>query len=801
MKYGETLRQRSIPAWSHHNIDYDDIKHFIKEQTTAGKGKTISIPGRNDEKLQQFENSLFAILADQHNRIDLFVRSKAGEIRRRLDHSRKQLKQLSVRSASVADKRIPVSRLERYGRLENDVLKAGDEIKSLARFTSTQRTAFRKLLKKYKKWTGSSQLEDRLREDVLDDPKSFTKLDLGPLLDDYSSTLQQIRTLYETRVQQGSGRSTPPEGNAPDASSAISKLQSAVQSGSKVEFDTTIATVPLGENGTFASYFVHPENVVELQVLLLQHARYYLSRSRSNSVTTPVSASPPSESNFSQNAADAADYFALEADDAERFAQETNSLTINDREHRPGTTPQRAKLCARWNDDEDAVVASRSGNGHSQLASVRKKHVYALFDRTSSFQCKKAVTFEDAEQGVKAIRRDLESDPSVHPLYAFASSRSRFVGMNNGLQKAVLATLDTGITNQKIEAGKAAGRKLSFPFAVLLVRQEGAFAGGLLAALDQSHLVERIPGFSMEYHAIWETHESPKIPAPFWLPVLSRDIRKLPPPAIPRGSSTADVTPSSRGSVNGVTDSTTAVETTRSDSVMVPEELDVPPARSFRKKRRRGYPPPQQPARIEQRYWSEYDHPEDGSDDGGDAYVIYIDPNEKSTLDTLFDRLGGLFGRRKSSGDEEGLLTEASSIKDDESSSDEAPAPIAGAPRQRSYGTIRPASATHTIRYIAPPATSRTRPSMPHMTPICYVASLVILMMAYILAMTGRRKSAYEVDFGVIFAIASSLFFAVVGFGCLLRLPHVSYPVWGLGIFVLIVDAVGSGGLLAWMLG
>lgn len=66
------------------NIDYDDIKRYIKEQTTPGKGKTVAVPGRPDEKLQQFENSLFLILKEQHHRIDLFVRSKAGEIERRL---------------------------------------------------------------------------------------------------------------------------------------------------------------------------------------------------------------------------------------------------------------------------------------------------------------------------------------------------------------------------------------------------------------------------------------------------------------------------------------------------------------------------------------------------------------------------------------------------------------------------------------------------------------------------------------------------------------------------------------------
>ena len=76
------------------NIDYDDIKHFIKEGTTSGRGKSVSIPGRDDDKRLEFENSLFAIFAEQHHRIDLFVRSKAGEIRRRIGESMDPIRHL-----------------------------------------------------------------------------------------------------------------------------------------------------------------------------------------------------------------------------------------------------------------------------------------------------------------------------------------------------------------------------------------------------------------------------------------------------------------------------------------------------------------------------------------------------------------------------------------------------------------------------------------------------------------------------------------------------------------------------------
>jgi hypothetical protein len=101
MKYGATLRQHSIPAWAHRehpclvqlhlvradqpdNIDYDDVKHYIKENTTAGNGNSISIPGAGDVRGKELEDNLSGILQQQHQRISLFVRSKTGEIERRL---------------------------------------------------------------------------------------------------------------------------------------------------------------------------------------------------------------------------------------------------------------------------------------------------------------------------------------------------------------------------------------------------------------------------------------------------------------------------------------------------------------------------------------------------------------------------------------------------------------------------------------------------------------------------------------------------------------------------------------------
>ena len=103
MKYGQTLQQRSIPEWANckslslsdqlipylptlDNVDYNEIKNLIKVRTTKDPTRAIAIPGKDNEAkdLQEFQGELYDILQEQHQRVDLFVQSKAGEITRRL---------------------------------------------------------------------------------------------------------------------------------------------------------------------------------------------------------------------------------------------------------------------------------------------------------------------------------------------------------------------------------------------------------------------------------------------------------------------------------------------------------------------------------------------------------------------------------------------------------------------------------------------------------------------------------------------------------------------------------------------
>jgi hypothetical protein len=73
------------------NIDYNSLKHNIKVHTTKDQATAITIPGRPNTALTKFEDDFYDELCRQHDRVDLFVSSKADEIARRLRRWFRQL--------------------------------------------------------------------------------------------------------------------------------------------------------------------------------------------------------------------------------------------------------------------------------------------------------------------------------------------------------------------------------------------------------------------------------------------------------------------------------------------------------------------------------------------------------------------------------------------------------------------------------------------------------------------------------------------------------------------------------------
>ncbi|KAF5018534.1 hypothetical protein F66182_9468 [Fusarium sp. NRRL 66182] len=192
MKFGEHLERESVPEWNLHNLDYNSLKHEIKMHTTRDQATAMAIPGHKDEALSRFEDGLYMELGRQHERLQLFVSSKADEISRRLEYLAKTINRWSSKPQEQLNGDSAIKHHRRFTKYERELVRCGSDIHALERFVNAQTVAFRKIVKKYKKWTGSTTLGTRLYENILSDPKSFTRRDFSSLqqrYDDITCTL------------------------------------------------------------------------------------------------------------------------------------------------------------------------------------------------------------------------------------------------------------------------------------------------------------------------------------------------------------------------------------------------------------------------------------------------------------------------------------------------------------------------------------------------------------------------------------------------------------------------------------
>lgn len=192
MKYGQQLHEQSTPQWAPYNVDYDELKNLIKSQTTTSPGQARVIPGQHASVTREFEEGFFQELTSQHDRVELFVRSKADEFERRLDYLEKTVERF-LSKPRPEYKPLSQKRQQRLAKHERSVKKCLDDTRALQHFVGAQQVGFHKILKKYKKWTGTSFLAERFSDEILGNIKGFLKRDFRPLLQQASDLLAQIR--------------------------------------------------------------------------------------------------------------------------------------------------------------------------------------------------------------------------------------------------------------------------------------------------------------------------------------------------------------------------------------------------------------------------------------------------------------------------------------------------------------------------------------------------------------------------------------------------------------------------------
>lgn len=419
--------------------------------------------------------------------------------------------------------------------------RAGEDIQSLSRFVGAQCTAFQKLLKKYKKWTKSSALGVRFRAEVLDRPTSFSRRDFEPLLTQWTEVLAAVRAPFIDRGNWHSGLPNSIEGSQPDFSvqkkplksltkqlnqesagntNSVSELHSVWEEGSNIDIDTALAALPLGRGATRAVYWVHPDNVVQVHVLLLQYTR--LHRSNSNvSPESPLSSKSLPRASFSNSSARPAsrtddESGVIVCDDLQRFSKTRSSETISITEDCPGTVAEKAAASIRFSPSGEAVVVVDIDSGRlgysanwnekclPKIVRFKRKNVRQLFEAPSIDHIAK-----DGGDDPKRVFEWLTQHREVQPLVQLLSRRTRFVGLRNSKDGGVWATLDKDISMKVCSfESLASGKGLTtiseggmidseaFPHAILEVRVEGDADSKLVEALNSSHLVYVLDWFT-----------------------------------------------------------------------------------------------------------------------------------------------------------------------------------------------------------------------------------------------------------------------------------------------------------------
>lgn len=849
------------------NVDYDDLKKLIKDRT-SGKVTTnpVLIPGQESGSARwtQLENDLFPILCNQHERVNLFTKSKYGEFERRIDYVGRQVRLFTQHPNQQSLQ--PVQNTRRYAKLVQEADSVGKDIQSLSRYVAAQKQAFRKILKKYRKWTGSSGLELRMNNEVFNQPGSVLDWDLMPLLDHLAVVKATLEALSQSRANQGEQGVTVLQARRPSPApptklkSGASQLHEEFLRSSQLDFDAAFSIVPLGTAGGRASYWIHKDNLEEVTVLL----RRYMRDRRGS---TPPSPSKNPSLTFTPLAGRESEQSAISAyrthismfDNLHRFLKTHGALTVSQAEDLVGSVSSKLAMSILWAREPEAVVitsdlspSTAPTQRHMEVARLKSKNLVKLFEpdlrlpsRSSRGSTGKPSVPDDALQ----IHRDwLAQNRDIKPLVEVQSTRSRFAGLNNTSEVGTWALMDMDITMSPVDLSTIGKSSLgddahvhSFPHTVLEVRWEFSRTPEIVRALDSTHLVERVRGFSMEAQAISTICKPTDMPSPMWQPLLERDIRKVPPlqARTSRGRITIKTTVSELSSTDGPSTSTFSAGAMNSSATSVPHstksspptspltstrgttEIPHPPKRKLRRK-------PYQERKPVQRYWNEFDDGDEGRED--QVYAIYVNPDEPTTfpgVETMSKAFSSMYqslGRAAhgmaswlpmQSRDHDveqavrrpllGVRTrDADGENDDSSDTGSSLSPSTSAKKQRSrlFSTgpdARRASGMnshHIAQY------QHVHPSLENTLfrtyAGCYAIAFILLIISTILQTAGRHRAKVEVDAGVIVGVVAALGSAIVGISLMIsREERLSWLHRAVGGIAFLVVCIGSGWLLA----
>lgn len=491
MKFGETLKSSLIKEYSYYYIQYDELKHFLKMGLERTNGKWS---GQLEE---DFVNKLEAELTKIYG----FATLKTKEIDRRMNDVERLVARTVENSKTATPEEMEYYEQD-YQDLEDELRDIISDVYDLNTFTQLNYTGFQKILKKH----------DKLTKYILK-PIYQTRLDAKPFYktktDEQIVKLSKLYDLVRTR-------GNPVQGDA----AAGGKTQNFVRQTTK--------------------YWVHPDNITELKLIILQHL--------------PVLVFNSSKDWESDDSAITSIYFddekmdlyygrLLKTEGAEAVRirwygnMDVDNMFIERKTHREDWTGEKS-VKARFPIKESKINDFLSG----------KYTAHQCFDKARREGRKSKKDIDSLERLAQEVQYRVLKD-KLRPVMRTFYHRTAFQLPGDA---RVRISLDTNLTMVRednfdgVDRTKGNWRRMDiginypfsnlppadverFPYAVLEVKlqtQMGQEPPQWVRDMVSSHLVEAVPKFSKFIHGCSTLLPDKVDLIPFWLPQMNVDIRK-----------------------------------------------------------------------------------------------------------------------------------------------------------------------------------------------------------------------------------------------------------------------------------
>lgn len=520
MKYGVQLPSRSVPEWRAHNILYNDIRDTIIQETS---GKCITADGYN---------TIFSMLNDEYQNVNLFVKSKLGEIEQRLRTCQRLVASISSLDAGSRLKledshnNAEVARDTNVYQLQCEVAKVSRDVQHLSRFAGAQFTGFRKLIKKFRKLAPKEGPQLNEFERLLTGSESFASIDFTTIFLELSLLYDMLRSGKYTLFK------ALPSWTSDGSNSKCLETR-------LCQFDVRMVSA----SAKTAHYWIHSEDVVQVQVALLQSLSLVAGSDQPQLTRTTF-------------------FDDEEFDSAIRRRDPAQTCQVELLDNGKVITKSKTVFCAPTGGIRHFCAATISPKVENKLCAgtLTSKDLEGL-DNNSKFALGWALSRQ------------------IKPRATVVSSRLRyetnFAATDTEIQH-VWAAIDSDIVVQDCNDTLS-----KFPYHVLQIRFTGQDAPKWLEDIGKSHLMHPVSDSFSAYHYALYLAQNQKVfwSSPSWASILEKgeDIRKAPKPARQqRPKRSTQTLRRQSGSSSGGGGNILLNDTTANDSTRYWNEFDNP---------------------------------------------------------------------------------------------------------------------------------------------------------------------------------------------------------------------------------